>query len=338
MSLAETDNPRLPRREFITDAQNAAVRVAADAFLARDPQHNPLVICGATGTGKSHLIGGLLRRWKHAYPDHKSVSTTGADFARAYAAAIETDSLDEFRSRFRHTNLLVIDNLEELERKEQAQLELGRCLDELLRHGRQIAATIRNSLFDAALVKPLISRLSAGLAVSLNAPGLHARREIIVRLAESHQLRLSDASVDLLARKLDGTVLQLANAISELQTGCDRENETVDVKTIQSFLATRDRRREPTLRTITTRVSRYFNLKSADLKSKTRRQVVVRARGVAMYLARQLTSKSLQQVGTHFERDHTTVLHACRQTESLIESDPPTRQAARELTEQLRST
>jgi chromosomal replication initiator protein len=105
---------------------------------------------------------------------------------------------------------------------------------------------------------------------------------------------------------------------------------------VAQFLGSQNDLRKPQLRSITKQVCRYFSLKAAELRGPARQQRVVRARGVAMLLARQLTNKSLDQVGRHFgNRDHSTVLHACQKTQSLIQTDPAIRRAVEELTLQL---
>ena len=143
----------------------------------------------------------------------------------------------------------------------------------------------------------------------------------------------SDALTDAMK---PGTVPRLLQTLLRLEQFPFDRHASISEDDLRRCLQTSDGDHAPQLQSITKRVSKYFNLRSAELKGKTRQQRVVRARGVAMFLARQLTANSLETVGRHFgNRDHTTVLHACRKTESLIEEDPSIRQAVEDLKTEL---
>jgi chromosomal replication initiator protein len=328
----KAEGPALPLREFIADETNALARVVADTILAGDSRYNPLVLFGPTGTGKSHLIRGLIQQRKQQHPRTKAMLTTGADFARAYAEAVDTDSVADLRAKYRAAHLFFLDNLHELSNKRAAQQELIHTIDELLEHHRQIVVTSHQSPVEMHTLAPgLTSRLSAGLVVPLAEPGVPARHEILKRLAAIHELNADDEAFRVLADRLSANVPELNNSIVQLKLG-GGNSQPIDAAAVKRYLAQREPSYHATLRTITTRVCRYFQLKSSDLKSPTRRQGVVRARGIAMYLARQLTDKSLSEVGQHFGgRDHTTVINALNKTETLLQSDPATQQAVSDL-------
>lgn len=326
------DGPRLPLREFISGNENALARVAAEDLLTGD-RYNPLVFCGEPGTGKSHLCRGLAARWRRQHPKAKVRVIHGADFARRYAAAVEADDVDEFRRKFRKLDLLLLENLTELASKPSAQQELIVTLDHLLAEDRRVLVTSTKLPAQIGKLSPaLASRLSAGLIVPLTRPAAKPRRAILQRLAAAHKIEFTQAALDTLVRQLDATVPELNHVVVTLAA----QGPKIDANAVHNYLADGETASRPTLRTITSRVARYFKLKSSDLKGPTRRQAVVRARGVAMLLARQLTGKSLEEVGRHYGgRDHTTVLHACRKTESLLEDDPATRHAVEEIRNQL---
>jgi chromosomal replication initiator protein len=333
-SVSTAGNPRL--REFIADDDNFLARVTVDAILGPTTHYNPLVLFGTTGTGKSCLAHGLVSRFKQAHPNLKAISITGADFARAYATALETDSLADLRSKYGGAHLLLLEDLHELSTKRSAQQELATVIDDLLSRNRRILVTSRQAPAEmSTLAGGLASRLSTGLTVPLAPPGVHARREIIARLANQYGLAVDRETLDVLAGGISGTVSELNHAILQLKTATG-DKPSIDAVVASRFLQQRNETQRATLRSITTRVADYFHVKSADLKGPTRRQSVVRARGLAMYLARRLTGKSLEQVGRHYGgRDHTTVLHACRKTEALLDSDPSLRQAVEQVMERL---
>jgi chromosomal replication initiator protein len=328
--------PAFPLREFISGSENALARVADEALLRDDPQLNPLVVYGDSGTGKSHLCLGLVARWKHEHPRAKTLVTPASDFARAYSSAIDADALEDFRRMYRRLDLALLENLQELAGKDAAQHELLVLLDDWLRRSRRVLVTSAKLPAETVGLAPaLVSRLMSGLLVPLTRPTVEPRKVILRQLAAAHRLHLDDDALALLAEQLDTAVPALHSAVLTLKQRANGK-QAVDLEDATAFLANGEANPELTLRSITTRVARYYKLRSADLKGPTRRRAVVQARGVAMYLARQLTDKSLDEVGRHFGgRDHTTVLHACRKTGSLLAADAATRKAIDELTAQL---
>jgi chromosomal replication initiator protein len=334
--------PALKLREFFAGEENALCRVAAESLFHDPPAYNPLVFFGCSGTGKSTLVRGLAARWRQHNRTAKTIITTGSEFAREYRHAVETDSVSDLRTKYRRAALLVVDDLEAVGEKTSVQQELIHTLQALLEHEHRVVATLSQAPLDSGTLLPgLASRLSAGLTVPLVPPGPAARRHILRQLARTYDLSLPDAVYEYIAARQTTnsatiTVPDLERLMAHLAGTACQQGRPLDVASTRQLLAALEATTKTPLRSITKLVCEYFNLRSADLKGKTRRQRVVRARGVAMLLARQLTNESLEQVGRHFgNRDHTTVLHACRKTESLITHDPAIRQAVEELSLQL---
>ncbi len=329
--------------EYIGSSENLLVPAAVDALCQQPPKYNPVVFFGSTGTGKSLLVQLIAARWKRDNKSSRAVLTTGADFARDYAHAVETDSLPDLRAKYRRAGLVAIDDLHEIGEKTAAQHELVRTLDVLLANQQRFVVTLPHSPAEiTTLVPALASRLAAGLTVPLQPPGPAARRLILRSLVANRGFSLPERVVDLVASDTLTDVLKPATVPRLLQTLVRLERFSLegdisaDEQTLRRCLQPVSGGDEPQLQSITKHVSKYFNLRATELRGKTRQQRVVRARGVAMFLARQLTANSLESVGRHFgNRDHTTVLHACRKTESLLETDPSIRQAVADLTNQL---
>lgn len=326
--------------EFIGGPENQLAHVAAQA-LRTDLRHfNPLVFCGPTQVGKSLLARGLVDLWKADHPQVKPVVVTGPDWARQYAEALDTDCVADFRQRFRQADLLLIDDLHLIADKPAAQTELTNTLDALLDRDTPVLVTLPELPVDCSGLDPaLASRLSSGLCVPLVPPGPNVRSLFLRRLADCRKLELPDDVVDLLAQHAGPSppsFSQLNSLLMQLETAATVENRPLDAKLVRFLMDDHAERRTPTLAKIAKAVSTYFELRVIDLKGATRRQNVVHARSVAMYLARKLTGQSLEHVGRYFgDRDHTTVLHACRKTDSLVSTDPSTRLAVDELTRQL---
>ena len=331
---------------YIGSNENSLAKFAADLLQDTAVRFNPLMFVGPTGVGKSHVSFGLAARWHAAHPHKKLVSTTGADFARAYAHAIDTDSLAEFRTRFRRAAFCLIDGLDELATKPAAQEDLALTLDELVNNDVRVLVTGRKLPAEMESLSPrLCSRLSAGLVVPFVAPGAAARRILLVQLAEIHEVSLPEPVIDLLADGPDGgsspfqTVPQLNHAILQLASAAQAKKQPIDVSLVDELLEENSANKSPSLSVIATAVAKCFALPTADLRSASRRQLAVRARGVAMLLARKFTDASLDSIGQHFGgRDHTTVLHACRKTEELLKIDPTIRHAIDSVADKINAT
>ena len=333
--------------QFIGDGQNYLVPVAADAVLQpRLGCHfNPIVFHGPSGTGKTFLARGLVHLWITQNPQRKAMITSGTDLARDYANAVDTDAVSDFRRRLRSAALILIDDLERMEKKVPAQEELVNTLDVLLDRGQQVLATLKQSpLETAGLIPALSSRLSGGLTVPIATPGPSARRLILGHLLAMHDLQLTDEAWELVLEPLlnssrpPADFAALQQMTLRLATATPKKGQQIDAPLVRVVLDAQKPPGEIPLKSIARCVSRHFHVRIPELKGPQRQQRVVRARGVAMLLARQLTGKSLADIGRHFgNRDHTTVLHACRKTEERMASDPAIHRAVHELTSQLES-
>jgi chromosomal replication initiator protein len=327
---SDTANPG--RWEFVAGPENRLLGVAMAALLEeREPRYNPLVIHGPSGSGKSHLASGLAAKRPSAgeRESRSVVYVTGADFARLLGEAIDGRATSAFRERYRNASLLVLDDLTALATKRVAQQELVHSLDAVIDGGGQVVITSRTAPDRiTTLLSALQSRLSTGLTVSLALPSASARLALIERFAAVRRIALPPAAARMLAEGLDVSAAELSGALTELDWQAGRDGTSIDAPRVRRFLADRQFRLRPSLRTITATTAKYYSLRISDLTGPSRRRGIAQARAAAMYLARELTGKSLTELGTYFGwRDHTTVLHSVRLIQARLRSDSVTRRA-----------
>jgi chromosomal replication initiator protein len=330
----------LPLGEFIAGPENRLLAYALRLCMEQpDATCSPLVLYGVNGAGKSHIVLGLIDWWSQHRPAAPARLVPAAEFAREYAAAQKQHRLEEWRRSLESLALVVIEDVGQLAGKAAAQQELLQLLDALADREALVIVTARSLPSHApALSVALRSRLGGGLAVHVSLPGAQTRREIVQRLAQARGLQVSHRALRGLADSWAANVPMLASAVAELELASRIKGEPADARHAGQLVGRR-KTAKTALREIATLVAKYFGLSLADLRSPKRRQPLVAGRGVAMYLARQLTDKSYQEIGAYFGgRDHTTVLHGCRRTASLVARDRVTRQAVNDLTRLLHAS
>lgn len=312
----------------------------------------PLLLVGPAGCGKTmlaqHLAAGLLDRVPESAGQEANSarepsvwSLTGIDFARQYAWAVEADELLRFRRDIDRVAVLLIDDVHLMVSKPASQDELASRIEFRESEGRPTILTSRRLPSQVTGLRPLlVSRMLPGLTIPIRLPGPAARGTLLAEFARRRKLELGPDEIDLLNSGLDQDLAArgLDAAVAHLDLYCRMKACKADVHAVRNAISSIEPTNDLSTDRIAKSIARRFKLKLADLKSGTRRQEVVRARSLAMYLSRQLTHTSFHNIGKYFGgRDHTTVLHACRKTASLMEEDSDLRLAADEVTEQLKS-
>jgi chromosomal replication initiator protein len=319
---------------FVAGPENRIVAATFDRLLSQaQPSTDPaaasrtpvrprlLALFGPSGVGKTHLSQGLVRHWQRNRGHAGAEYLTAQDFRHQLNAAMSGDCVLDFRERLRTRELVAIDDVHRLPCDDYLLHEFRSALDALDAHGAMVVVTSTKPVTMLTnLSADLRSRLASGLMLQLAAPGVAARTRI-VRLASSALGRsLSDDAVQRLATGLRGTANRVIGAIFELFA----ELQSTTIATVDDanrLLSAQDARR-PTTREIVAVVARHFGVPQKLLKSNSRKQHIVRARATAVYLARELSDESYQQIGRLLGgRDHTTIMHNFRKVQRDRQND-----------------
>ncbi|MBY0524995.1 MAG: hypothetical protein K2R98_16435 [Gemmataceae bacterium] len=300
-----------------------AVQTAATCMSSRKSARtiNPLYLHGPAGTGKTHLIWALAQETARRNPELTSQVVPAADLARC-----DEDMLHAVRD----CDLVVIEDVQQL--APIAAERLTQLFDTLLARHQQLVFTANVGPRFLDVPARLISRLASGLVVSLEALSAPSRLAFLCDRAQRRQLVVEQAILAWLAEHLAGGGRQLQGALAQLEGLLKQNPRPLDVPTVAAHFREQVEATVPTLERIARRVGEHFQVDARQLQSRRRSHQVMLPRQVSMYLARQLTGLSLQEIGAYFGgRDHSTVLHACRKVEGCFDADAALQGTLRQL-------
>jgi len=302
-------------------ARAAAMQVGENPGQA----HNPLFVYGGVGLGKTHLMqaaGNLIRRNN---PDARVVYIHSERFVADMVRAIKNNEMNEFKRYYRSLDALLIDDIQFFAGKEHSQEEFFHTFNTLLEGQRQVVMTSdRIPKAIEGVQERLISRFGSGLAIPIDPPELETRVAILIKKARQKGVLLEDDDAFFIAKQIRSNVRELEGALHRIIASSGITGRSIDIDLIKESL--RDlivfQEKQVTVNNIQKRVAEYFNIRVSDLNSKKRNRNIARPRQIAMALAKELTNMSLPDIGDAFGgRDHTTVIHAYRKVDELMQSD-----------------
>jgi len=317
-------NPSLTFDSFIVgDSNQFAYTTAKSVAEKPGKQYNPLFIYGGVGLGKTHLLQAIGNY--HIDLGKTVIYTTLEQFMNSFTSNLRSQTMDRFRDKFRECDLLLIDDIQFLSRKEQTQEEFFHTFNELYNANKQIVITAdRAPNKIAGLVDRLKSRFEWGLMADIQPPGLETKIAIIQKKCELDGIKLNHEIINFIAthmgdniREIEGTIIKL-NALSSML------NQEITLDFAQNAIKDqlKEKKENITIDDIVKIVSKELNIKPSDIKSKKRTKAVVNARRTAIYLARNLTPNSMPQIALYFGmKDHTAISHAMKKINEIIDND-----------------
>jgi chromosomal replication initiator protein len=334
-------DPRYRFETFVVGKANEVAATAARTLASADKvAFNPLFLHGGTGRGKTHLLHAIGQAFLTTHPGARVVSMSAEKFMVEFVRAIRENDTIGFKGRLRSADLLLIDDVQFIAGKDSTQEEFFHTMNEIITAGRRLVITSDRPPQDLDGIAPrILSRLSWGLVADINPADYELRLNIIdAKLADLHGVEMSRAVVEFLARRLTASIRELEGALNRIAAYAVMTSRAIDVAFVEEVLANvlRANQRRISIDEIQTQVAEHYRIRKAEMTSARRARDVARPRQVAMYLSKQLTPKSLPDIGRRFGgRDHTTVIHAVKQIEKLRACDPEIDAAVRLLTRQL---
>ncbi|MCH9020090.1 MAG: chromosomal replication initiator protein DnaA [Proteobacteria bacterium] len=303
---------------------HAAARRVAEA--AREP-FNPLFIYGGVGLGKTHLMHAIAWHIRTHDPERRVIYLSAEKFMYQFIRALRFQDTMAFKEQFRSIDVLMVDDVQFIGGKESTQEEFFHTFNALVDQNHQLVITGDRSPADLdGMEERLRSRLGWGLVADIHPTDYELRLGILHSKAEQLDARdIPPQVLEFLAHKITTNIRELEGALNRIVAYATLVGRSVTLETTQEILqdVLRAHSRRITIEEIQKRVAEHFNIRVADMHSARRARAVARPRQVAMYLAKQLTSRSLPEIGRKFGgRDHTTVMHAVRKVDQLRESDP----------------
>jgi chromosomal replication initiator protein len=341
-------NPKLTFDQFVIGDCNRLAHAAALTVAEMPAQaYNPLFICGPPGVGKTHLLSSIATLLLAHGPGLTVRCTTGEAFTNEFLGSLAGGRTNDFKKRFRHIDVLLLDDVQFLERKTKTEEEFFHTFNALHDEGRQIVLTSDRPPHDLqALEDRLRERFEAGLVTEIRPPELTTRLAILRKRAHHDGVELADElALTVIAERIESNVRALEGALIRVVAFSSLTGRPLTGELAHEVLntlyprTTSSRRSDPrSIADIQIAVAEHFGLSRQDLLSSARTARIAWPRQLAMYLARELTGESLPAIGRHFGgREHTTVLHAWRRTSARIVDDDAARDVVQKLCKSLES-
>jgi chromosomal replication initiator protein len=311
---------------FVVGRSNELAHAAARRVgEAKSVPFNPLFLYGGVGLGKTHLMHAIAWHLTEREPQRRVLYMSAEKFMYQFIRALRYRTIMDFKEQFRSVDVLMIDDIQFIAGKGSTQEEFFHTFNALVDQNRQIIVSADKSPSDLdGMEERLKSRLGCGLVADIHPTDYELRLGILQAKAEHIGAEIPDKVLEFLAHKITSNVRELEGALNRIVAHTTLVGRPVTLETTQDVLhdLLRANDRRVTIEEIQKRVAEHFNIRLADMHSARRARAVARPRQVAMYLAKQLTSRSLPEIGRKFGgRDHTTVMHAVRKVEELRSAD-----------------
>jgi len=321
-------SPDYSFENFIVGPDNRLAHAAAVA-VAHSPgrAYNPFFIHAGVGLGKTHLLHAICQNTMRRAPAMRIYYTSCDGFMTRFLESVQAGRMSRFRHRFRNVDLLVVDDIHDLSKRDRTQEEFFHTFNSLYQAGRQIVLSSDappNEIPD--LEERLVSRFNCGLVARIDRPCYETRVEIVKSKAALRTITLPDDVASYIAARIDSNIRELEGAITKIQSISAVRDAPIDLEIAKEAIGeqtTHNPSQHPTIQQIIDAITKFYDVKLTDLLSKRRHKSIALPRQIGMWLARKHTRYSLEEIGGYFGgRDHTTVMHAIKAVNTRRHDDP----------------
>ena len=330
-AAAGTLNPRNTFENFVVGPNNQLSHAAAMAVTQAPAQaYNPLFIHGSTGLGKTHLMHAIGHSILQRNPEAKVAYLSTEKFTNEYIHAIQENALTKFRQRYRSVDVLLVDDVQFLAGKERIQEEFFHTFNDLFESQKQIVISSDRPVTEIATLEArLVSRFQWGLSADISSPDFETRVAILKTKAATLKIDLPMPVIEFMAQHISKNIRRLEGALIKISSYAALTGKALDLATAEHLLKDvlmEEAQNRLNIEGIQKRVADHYQIRHSDMTSKRRPNAIAFPRQIAMYLCRQLTRHSLQEIGEAFGgRDHGTVIHAVKTVENMMEQDDSVR-------------
>lgn len=324
--LSAPIDPRFNFDSFIVGKPNELAHAAARRVAeAPNVPFNPLFLFGGVGLGKTHLMHSIAAHIRKVSPEKKVLYLSAEKFMYQFIRALRYKDTMAFKEQFRSVDVLMIDDVQFIAGKETTQEEFFHTFNALVDQNRQVVISADKSPAELDGIEDRMkSRLGWGLVAEIHTTTYELRLGILQSKAEQLGVEVPIKVLEFLAHRITSNVRELEGALNRLVAYANLVGRQITLENTQDVLhdLLRANDRKVTIEEIQKRVAEHFNIKLSEMHSARRSRAVARPRQVAMYLSKQLTARSLPEIGRKFGgRDHTTVMHAVKKIDELRQSD-----------------
>lgn len=315
--------------EFVRGPSNSFALAAAMGVVSNPGKSgfNPLFIHGGTGLGKTHLMQAIGNELKKRNPALAICYLTAEDFLNEYVNYMKNSSLNEFRNKYRSVDVLLLDDVQFFQRGRDIQEEFFNTFNALQQSHKQIVMTSDVAPKNLPAIEArLISRFEGGIVQEIESPSYETRLAILRKKAEGMNTVVPDTVLEFIADNIKSHVRAMEGALSKVSVYMEAEPKTILDNTILAHLLRDSIEKEQSLRKLSieeiqTAVAKKYNVTLAQILSAERTQSLVTPRQMAMYISRKLTTKSLQEIATAFDKKHATILHGVKTINQRLENE-----------------
>lgn len=334
-------NPNYSFENFAEGDCNRLARSAAYSVAERLGQtsFNPLFIFGSVGLGKTHLAQAIGIEVKKRYPDKIVLYVQTDRFISQYTEAVRENKQNDFVHFYQMVDVLIIDDIQFLAGKEKTQETFFHIFNYLHQINKQIVITSDRPAIDLPdMMDRLISRFKWGLQADITPPDYETRKKILYKKIELEGIKIPDEVISYIAQSITTSVRELEGSLISIMAHSSLNKKEITIELAKEIVDkyAKSINREITIEMIQKTVCEYYNITPEELKAKTRRREIVQPRQIIMYFAKKYTKASLQTIGAMCGgKDHTTVLHACRNIKDLEQTDKKVRADIEEIDKKL---